>query len=222
MEQKNKNDYTILIYGESGSGKSTSLRNLDLTKTAFINVEGKDLPFPNNNLKINVKPKTITEVKIEIKKAIDDESITTIVIDSITMLSDVMVYTELVKNAADSRGGWMELRDWMVGLIEYCKKTEKNFIFLALEMGVYNEREFITKTTPKIVGSLKDSLASHFTTVLRTVVREENDDIVYQFQTNRTKDSLNTVCKSPMKMLETYEPNDISLVVEKMERFYNE
>ena len=35
----------ILILGESGSGKSTSMRNLDPATTGLINVVGKDLPF---------------------------------------------------------------------------------------------------------------------------------------------------------------------------------
>lgn len=36
---------TVLIIGESGSGKSTSLKNLDPKETFIINVLGKPLPF---------------------------------------------------------------------------------------------------------------------------------------------------------------------------------
>ena len=36
---------TILIIGEPGSGKSTSIRSLDPTSTFIINVIGKPLPF---------------------------------------------------------------------------------------------------------------------------------------------------------------------------------
>ena len=36
---------TILIIGDSGTGKSTSLRNLDPTKTFIINILDKPLPF---------------------------------------------------------------------------------------------------------------------------------------------------------------------------------
>lgn len=36
---------TILIIGESGSGKSTAIRTLDPKETFIINVLGKDLPF---------------------------------------------------------------------------------------------------------------------------------------------------------------------------------
>ena len=37
----------IAIMGSSGTGKSTSLRNLDPTKTCIINVSKKPLPFKN-------------------------------------------------------------------------------------------------------------------------------------------------------------------------------
>ena len=35
----------ILIMGESGTGKSTSIRNCDPTTTAIVNPVGKPLPF---------------------------------------------------------------------------------------------------------------------------------------------------------------------------------
>lgn len=37
----------ILVVGESGTGKSTSLENLDPKSTFIINVKGKALPFRN-------------------------------------------------------------------------------------------------------------------------------------------------------------------------------
>lgn len=39
----------MLMIGESGSGKSASLRNLDPATTAIINIERKQLPFPGAN-----------------------------------------------------------------------------------------------------------------------------------------------------------------------------
>lgn len=38
----------VLIMGESGTGKSTSLRNCDPATTAVINPVGKPLPFKNH------------------------------------------------------------------------------------------------------------------------------------------------------------------------------
>lgn len=38
----------VLIMGESGTGKSTSLRNCDPATTAVVNPVGKPLPFKNH------------------------------------------------------------------------------------------------------------------------------------------------------------------------------
>lgn len=38
----------VLIFGQSGSGKSYAMRNLDEKKTAYINVLGKPLPFQSD------------------------------------------------------------------------------------------------------------------------------------------------------------------------------
>ena len=38
----------VLIMGESGTGKSTSLRNCDAAITAVVNPVGKPLPFKNH------------------------------------------------------------------------------------------------------------------------------------------------------------------------------
>ena len=37
----------VLIMGESGTGKSTSLRNFEPDEIGIVNVQGKPLPFPN-------------------------------------------------------------------------------------------------------------------------------------------------------------------------------
>jgi GTPase SAR1 family protein len=42
----------VLIIGESGSGKSTSIRNLDRNSTGIINIAGKRLPFKGNEFKM--------------------------------------------------------------------------------------------------------------------------------------------------------------------------
>lgn len=65
--------YATLILGESGSGKTCSLRNLDPTKTLLIQPDRKPLPFPptgwneiktkgdGGNIYVTDNPKTIIE-----------------------------------------------------------------------------------------------------------------------------------------------------------------
>ena len=38
----------VMINGQSGTGKSTSLRNFNRDDVAIVNVSGKPLPFRNN------------------------------------------------------------------------------------------------------------------------------------------------------------------------------
>lgn len=45
------NSTGILIVGESGTGKSASLENLNPQETFIINVKGKNLPFKGSNNK---------------------------------------------------------------------------------------------------------------------------------------------------------------------------
>ena len=35
----------VMVYGQSGTGKSSSLRNFDPNEVAVINVSGKPMPF---------------------------------------------------------------------------------------------------------------------------------------------------------------------------------
>ena len=43
----------VLILGESGSGKSASMRNFKPGEIGIINVSGKPLPFRNNLKPVN-------------------------------------------------------------------------------------------------------------------------------------------------------------------------
>lgn len=43
----------VLVLGESGSGKSTSLRNFDIEEVGIFNVAGKPLPFRKKLNKVN-------------------------------------------------------------------------------------------------------------------------------------------------------------------------
>ena len=39
----------VMVYGQSGTGKSTSLRNFKQDEVYVINVSGKPFPFRNTN-----------------------------------------------------------------------------------------------------------------------------------------------------------------------------
>ena len=210
----------VLIYGSSGSGKSSSLRHLDFDSTVLINIEGKMLPIRGASKIRQEVPKNLTEVKVAIKKAVDDDSVKTIIFDSLTMFGDNILYPELVRDVPDSRSGWLDYRDAISGMLEYCKKSGKSFIFIALASDVLNEKETVLKTVPAIQGSMKNSLSSHFTVVLKTNVLVEDGELRYVFQTNKTAKDKDNEAKSPFGLFdELYIDNDVAKVIEAINEY---
>jgi hypothetical protein len=210
----------VLIYGSSGSGKSSSLRHLDFDSTVFINIEGKMLPIRGASKMRQEAPKNLTEVKVAIKKAVDDDSVKTIIFDSLTMFGDNILYPELVRDVPDSRSGWLDYRDAISGMLEYCKKSGKSFVFIALASDVLNEKEAVLKTVPAIQGSMKNSLSSHFTVVLKTNVLVEDGELRYVFQTNKTAKDKDNEAKSPFGLFdELYIDNDVKLVFDSIDEY---
>ena len=59
----------VIVVGKSGSGKSTSLRNLNPEKTAVLNTERKQLPFKGANKFKNVPVPDLATYKAAFKKA---------------------------------------------------------------------------------------------------------------------------------------------------------
>lgn len=49
----------VLICGDTGTGKSRSIKNLNPKETFIINVLGKDLPFPGSELAYNKENKNL-------------------------------------------------------------------------------------------------------------------------------------------------------------------
>ena len=69
----------IIIVGKSGSGKSTSLRNLDAAKTAVLNTERKQLPFKGANKFKNVPIPDLNTFHTALEKAMQSKTIDNII-----------------------------------------------------------------------------------------------------------------------------------------------
>ncbi|RLA61968.1 MAG: hypothetical protein DRQ78_08350 [Epsilonproteobacteria bacterium] len=226
-------DYTVLIYGFSASGKSYSMRNLDLTRTAYINVELKPLTMSNaSDLAAYYKPSTIEEVQQAISECAANTEIDTVIFDSITMLADKIMYPHFIEDAPltksgqpDKMTGWGNYKTFFNHMITFCKKSNKSFVFTALAMDTADEQDKFEKViSPKIQGSLKESISSEFTTVLYASAKliEENGTKVgkYLFQTNREPNSWFVQAKSIPGCLDLYEPNDTNAIINKIKAFY--
>lgn len=176
----------VMAYGQSGTGKSTSLRNFDPSEVAVINVSGKPMPFRTKLQTYN------TDDYGKILNAISKTERKSIVIDDATYL----MVGEFMRNAKVA--GFQKYTDMAVSfnnLIEYASKLPDDVIvyFLGHSDQADDGREHF-----KTIGKMLDNYVTvegKFTIVLKTVVRDGQ----YLFSThNNGQDTV----KSPMGLFD--------------------
>jgi len=133
----------ILIAGKSGTGKTTSLRNLrNHEGVGYFNCEGgKALPFRNK-----FKQMVITDPKqvpLAILKAEDMPNIHTLVIDSVSFMMDMYINT-YVYNSENPQKEWGTFAQWMQTLmLDTVAKSTKNLLFITHTVEEKNEDRVI-------------------------------------------------------------------------------
>ena len=91
--------YQIAIVGQSGKGKTMTFRNMNPETCAFINMEGKPLPFENKFTKYFM-PDTWQECYQNLAECYKDETITEVILDSFSAYVD-----SLLKTARETKKG---------------------------------------------------------------------------------------------------------------------
>jgi hypothetical protein len=217
----NHYDTTVLCVGDTGNGKTSSLRNMPLANTVYINVDQKPLPFKHKDLYKHVNLSSTQQMLVGMDQIEDDEQVEYCVVDTISYLGD-MFYNEYIRYASDSRAMWGAYKDYLLDVINKAKKSRINYIFLAHAQDVYDEKEQITKTFARVQGSLRGNLEGHFTYVLFNVVKSGSDGMPeFCYLTNKTRGNLGVSAKTPMGMFdEAYIPNDITVFHEAVTQFH--
>lgn len=194
-----------MIMGQSGTGKSASLRNLDPDTVALINVSGKSMPFRGMLRGWN----TDDYQKITAAVASTDRDI--IVIDDASYL----MVDEYMRTAKVS--GYQKFTDMALNffsLIRLCAQlpAEKTVYFLGhLDTDANGGEKF------KTIGRLLDekvTLEGLFTIVLKTMVQDGH----YYFS---TRNSGQDTVKSPMGMFGSERiENDLAAVDAVIREYY--
>jgi predicted ATP-dependent serine protease len=222
----------ILIIGESGTGKSTSLKNLDHQSTFIINVAKKPMPFrgwkgnykpidkdnPNGNYLASDNPQAI----VKAMKHVSDNMphIKTVIVDDFqyVMANEYMrranergfdKFTEIGRNAWEIANAGKNMRDditfVMIGHAEQSTDLQGN-------------RRLKFKTVGKLVDNVI-TMEGMFTVVLFTDVSTDPEgNRVYSFV---TQSDGTTTAKSPEDMFDFKVPNDIRSVIEQVDQYYN-
>lgn len=226
---------SILIIGESGSGKSTSIEQLNPKETFIIRVTDKDLPF--KGWKSKYVPFVYDEVKAtstgniytssnaqsicKILKHISDtrKEIKDIVIDDSQY---IMSFEFMAKAKETGFAKFTDIAKSMFDVVSITSKLREDlFVFMLAHSETIQDFEGSSKTQIKTIGKLlndKITIEGLFTIVLLTNVEVNKDDIIYQFITNTDG---KTTAKSPKGMFDKKMPNNLALVKSKIIEYEN-
>lgn len=195
----------VMVYGQSGTGKSTSLRNFSPEEVSIINVSGKPLPFRKK------LPTWCTDSYTEIVQTLPKINTPSIVIDDATYL----MTNEFMKNAMVT--GYQKFTVMALNfsfLIEIARTLpdDKIVYFIGHSDQADDGREHF-----KTIGKMLDNYVTvegKFTIVLKTVVKDGE----YYFSTqNNGQDTV----KTPMEMFDQeLIPNDLHMVDETIRKYY--
>ena len=214
---------TVLCVADTGCGKTSSMRNLPLDRTIYINVDAKPIPFRHKKLLKNIALQSTQQLINGMDQIEEDENIEYCVIDTVTMLGD-MFYAERIKDATNSMAGWSAYKDYLLEVFNKAKRSRIHYIFLAHAQDVYDDKELVTKTFAKIQGSLKGGgIETHFTFVLYNIVKPNEDGVPeYLYLTNKAKGYTGVSAKTPFEMCPTWLPNDIMEFFKYVDKYYEE
>lgn len=201
----------VLIMGESGTGKSTSIRNCDPNTTAIVNPVGKPLPFKGSKHFATLNGETDAEKIVDFMKNQAKNGKKIIIIDDFQYILAVP-YMDRIKET-----GWDKWNDFGANyfrIIDVCKELPDDVCVYYLTHCETLENGL---TTVKLIGKMlreKITIEGLFTIVLKTGVSEGK---YYFFTQNNGKDTV----KSPMGMFDAFSiDNDLSYVDAKIRNYY--
>lgn len=212
----------ICIAGESGSGKTTSLRNLSPDTTYIIDADKKGLSWrgwkkqyntERKNYYVCDEPRKVGATMLGVSKT--RQEIKTIVVDTI---GSIMVADEMRRSKEKGYDKWVDLAQCMWDIVDmaYLLRDDLTIVFIAHTQTDRDDSGYLF-TRIKTSGKKLDKicLESKFTTVLIAKCVEGK----YIFETHAN----NSTAKTPFGLYD--EPtieNDIKKVIDDLEKFESE
>lgn len=211
----------IGIMGESGSGKTTSLRNLDPKTTMYFDADKKGLSWKgwrkdynaeNQNYLANDLANIAKLTLIKVNESKEFKHIKTVVIDT---LNGIMVADEMRRSKEKGYDKWQDLAASVYDLVDYAliMRSDVNVIFLCHTQTDHDDNGYMF-TRIKTSGRKLDKivLESKFPVVLHAKVIDGKH--VFETQADFS------TAKTPMGAFEErYIENDIVPVLKVLEEY---
>ena len=224
---------SVLVIADSGTGKSTAIRNLDPAETFIINIANKPLPFkgwkkdytaiskenPKGNLASASSAAGIMKAITHVDQKMSH--IKTLVVDDWQYMSSFEYFdranekgydkfTQIAANLAQVAKMPKDLRDDLT--VIFLTHSEDS-------TDINGNRKVKAKTIGKMIDNTL-TLEGLFSIVLFGKVNKNDDgELEYGFETQNSGEN---TCKSPMGMFEDkFIPNDLLLVKQRIEEYNN-
>ena len=208
----------IGIYGEPGTGKSASLRNLPPEETLYIDADLKGLNWKGwkkeyNGDNKNYLKTNFPQLAIKYLQLAEKGTYKYVVIDTV---NNLMVSDEMRRCKEKGYDKWVDLAACIWELVDLpgSLRDDLTVILLFHSQTDYTEDGYrFTKIKTNGRKTEKNNIDSKFNWLLRTV---KQDDGKYYFETT----SHNSTTRTPIDAFEDdYIPNDIMKVIEVMEEY---
>lgn len=214
-----------LIIGESGTGKSTSMMNLDPQETFVINILNKPLPFrgyKKNYVRISQDGETgnyysstvYAHIEMVIKRVnAKRPEIKTLVVDDFQFLMADEFMSRALERGYDK---FSEIAQHAYSLLKLLPTLRDDLDIFVLTHSEPNE---IGKMKVKTIGKMIDqnvTIEAMYSTLLQTQLIDGKYSFI-------TQGDARHLAKSPLGMFETREiPNDLLFVKNKMKEYFEE
>ena len=197
----------VLILGESGTGKSTSLRNFSPDDVAYVNVSGKALPFRSA-----FTDTLVSTDYTAISRFIKGTDRKVIVVDDAQYIMAFQYMHRIRENGWDK---FNDIQNDFFKIIEDAKGlAEDKIVYFLSHIETKEDGRQKIKTIGKMLDE-KITIEGMFTIVLKTYVADGK----YYFV---TQNSGNDTVKSPIDMFTSITiDNDLKYVTEKIRNYYH-
>ena len=198
----------VLILGNSGTGKSASLRNFKEDEVLVINCAGKPLPFKNHFEQVIPGFNTLTN---DVLAAIGKTTKKVVVVDDAQYIMSFQYMRRIHENGWDK---WNDIQVDFFNIIQACDNLPADtVVYFLSHLTKDDEGNEKIKTMGKMLDE-KITIEGLFTTVLKTSVQ---DGQYYFLTQNSGRDTV----KSPIGMFDTYAiDNDLKYVDTKIRSYY--